>query len=337
MVDDKRIKEGIIPKYGASIKKKKNVVGWSQKFQPKLREGQPPGEPSFRIYVTKKEDVTALAANDLVPKELDGIKTDIVVVGEVKAVLTDRQSAVRPVPLGVGVGHWDISQGSLGMLYTPTGSTKVVAGSNAHVLTPNPFLSPSEILEKRILQPGAYAQGKKPENVVGNYVWHKQLNILGSEGWGPTNWFGILIWRIIEFLKQLFGVRSQATATSNKIDFAIYEPTVEHLLATVDGALGSEPFIGHLFAASQYFGMICKVEHIINEGYTPLLGWTKVKEGDTVKGSSFWGDYTTTVFDSDASVLVSYGDWHAPFVDTIFVVNDGTIKGGWSGSGFRKV
>ena len=355
MVDDNWLKNVIIPRYGASLKQKKNVAGWSRTFKPKLREGQPPGEPCFRVYVFNKVDVSALAAIDVIPKSLDGVLTDVVAIGvpysppkwNVKpmnatgsAAATDRQSAVRPVPLGVGVGNWDITQGSLGMLYTPIGSTKILAGSNAHIVSPSPFLHPSEVIEKRILQPGAYAHGKDPANVVGSYVWHKELAVSGSEKWTPVNQWGMLIWRIVQFIAQLLNRGSApkvAVPASNLIAFGVYEPTIPHVKNTVDAALGDEPFIGHLFAASDFVGMVCKVEHIIDQGYAPVIPWAKVQDGDRVKGSSFWGDYETTVMDASASVLVNYGDYYAPFDDAIFLINDGTIRGGWSGSGFRLI
>jgi hypothetical protein len=147
----------------------------------------------------------------------------------------------------------------------------------------------------------------------------------------------MIMYAIIKFFSQIFGsVEAHATKiATNVTDFGVYIPTVTHITATVDNALRDEPFIGHLFASSDMAGMICKVKYIMELGYLPIHGTAEVKDGDTVKGSSFWGDYQTEVIDSSASIMVNYGEFHAYFEDVIFVKNDGTIKGGWSGSGFR--
>ena len=98
-----------------------------------------------------------------------------------------------------------------------------------------------------------------------------------------------------------------------------------------------EPFIGHLFAGSDKVGIICKVKYIVEEGYVPLIDTAEVTDGDIVKGCSFWCNYTTTVLDASAVVTVSYGSFVAMFDDIIIVNNDKTIRGGWSGSGWRKI
>jgi len=56
-----------------------------------------------------------------------------------------------------------------------------------------------------------------------------------------------------------------------------------------------------------------------------------------VKGCSFWCSYQTRVTDPRAAVTVSYGSFRAYFEDVIMVHNEGVIKGGWSGSGWRLI
>jgi hypothetical protein len=349
MVTNEWLRDYFIPKFGPGIREKKNVLGWSRAFKPKLREGQAPGEPCFRVYVARKEGLEALSAADLIPKSLEGVLTDVVVIGEVRAVATNRRGVCRPVPLGVGIGNWDISEGSLGELYTRTGVSKIFAGSNAHIVAPNPFLPVGSVIEKRIIQPGAYEGERLEENVVGTYVWHKELVKMGSSKFNVANHFGELIWGLVQLILQLLrrgpkvakATLDEATRTAledefNLIDFGVYETTVPHRTEVVDDVLGeADPFIGHLFAASELVGIVCKVEHIIAEGYFPLHTPAKVEDGDVVKGASFWGDYLTKVLDSSAEVFVNYGDFYARFRDVILLENDGTIKGGWSGSGFR--
>ena len=323
------------------IKDKRNVIGYSRTLKPRIKDGRVlEGTRVFRVYVKRKVPVQELDPRDVIPVAFifdngETVETDVVEIGEVKA-LVDKTGRVRPVKLGVSVGHWNVTAGSLGMLYKDKHGN-IVAGSNAHVLTPDPSKRPGEIKEKRILQPGAYHGGRNPDNVVGTYRWHKRIEPIGVSNCFPSR-------VIVEMLNGLYSLLGRKTRfhlgvveRPNLIDFAVYEPSVLHSLEVADGSLADEPFIGHLFAGSSQVGVICKVKYIVKEGYYPLVEWTEVEDGDTVKGCSFWCNYETRVLDSSAVVRVGYGNFTALFSDVIFVFNDGTIKGGWSGSGFRRL
>jgi len=322
----------------SELPSKQNVVGWSEVLQPKIVGGIASKELAFRVYVSWKpstvEEEDRIPTKDLIPTTVtvDGreVKTDVVFIGPVKA-LVDRTKQVRPVPFGVSVGNLLISAGSTGMSYTRADKPGVVFyGSNAHVLTSDPFLPSSVIVERRILQPGPYHGGKNLMNIVGDYYWHKSLEIYGAK----KAWW----WTIIYYLLSLFGQVGGALAEQpkNLIDFAVYTKRVEHTDATIDNYSTNEPFIGHLFAGNDTIGVICKAKNIIAEGYIPTVPSREVVVGDKVKGSSFWGDFTTTVYDANARIRVEYGNWDAEFVDTIFVLNEGgKIRGGWSGSSWR--
>lgn len=317
------------------------MIGYSNVPRQKIVNAIEAGEMSIRFYVTKKYPKSELNAKDLIPDEIDGIKTDVVEIGDVKILQVDKTARFRPVELGVSVGNWNITAGSLGMLYT-TPDGKMVAGSNAHVISPDPMLDPSEITEKRILQPGAYHGGQVEDNVVGKYLWHKKIISDSGNGNGNGSWCPIanLFIKIVNLFLCLFERRGRVqyvAQSNNVIDFAVYTPTQEHINKVADDSLTDEPFIGHLFAGSDEVGVICKVSHIIEEGYTPLVTPASVKAGDIVKGCSFWCNYQTTVTDDSATIIVDYDGPQATFDDTIIVENDGTIKGGWSGSGWRKL
>ncbi len=323
------------------ILEKRNVIGYSNKIRFKIVNGKITDIPCIRIYVSKKVPITSLRKEDIIPSHLGDIHTDIVEIGTITAppnnltpILTSKTKKFRPVKLGVSVGHWDITAGSLGMLYSL--GKDILAGSNAHVLTPDPSMNPEEIKEKRILQPGAYHAGQDPENVVGLYYYHKRIIPLGESNCKIAK--GV-VWLLNKITKTFHrkGRFKYEVVEPNHIDFAVYSITVPHELEVADGSLTDEPFIGHLFAGSSRVGVICKVKYIIKEGFYPLIRPTEVREGDKVKGCSFWCNYTTTVTDESASVNVSYGDYLAHFEDVILVANDNVIRGGWSGSGFRKI
>ena len=60
------------------IKDKKNVVGYSKKFRKRIRDGKKVDEEVIRIYVSVKRDLVDLDLIDLIPREIDGVPTDVV-------------------------------------------------------------------------------------------------------------------------------------------------------------------------------------------------------------------------------------------------------------------
>jgi len=100
----------LIEKERKSLLKKKNVIGYSGTLQPKITNNVETNEMVFRVYVSKKEDISSLSERDLVPKTIgkacDEIKTDIVEIGEIKA-LSDVRDKHRPIVAGIsGMGLW---------------------------------------------------------------------------------------------------------------------------------------------------------------------------------------------------------------------------------------
>ena len=66
---------------------KRNVVGVGLGY--KVSEGISTGELSLLVSVTHKADISALAAEDLVPKLLGGVKTDVIETGKFRALDAD--------------------------------------------------------------------------------------------------------------------------------------------------------------------------------------------------------------------------------------------------------
>ncbi|MCW4035932.1 MAG: hypothetical protein NWE75_01945, partial [Candidatus Bathyarchaeota archaeon] len=91
------------------IKDKKNVVGYSKKLRRRIKEGREVEEEVIRIYVSKKVDPSALDLKDLIPREIEGIPTDVVEIGEMKALNLHplaHVTRVRPLVAGVSIGNW---------------------------------------------------------------------------------------------------------------------------------------------------------------------------------------------------------------------------------------
>jgi hypothetical protein len=309
-----------------------NVIGYSNELLPKIVKGKATETLAIRVYVSKKVPVKELRKEDIIPREIDGIPTDVVEIGRIEAFKTSR---IRPVMLGVSVSHWNVTSGSLGMIYEYKGTK--VAGSNAHVLVDDPSVPPEKVNEKRILQPGKYFGGQDPNNIVGEYLWHERVR--------PTSETCSLARNITNCLNYLAKALRRKTRfvllsyPVNYIDFAVYLPLVDHLIDFCDHCVRPNwKFIGHLFAGSDNTGVVCKVKYILEKKFKPCWEYdTTIGQEDQVHGCSFWCHYDTKVLDPSANLIVNYGNFDAYFEDTILLYNDGTIRGGWSGSGFFKV
>lgn len=314
---------------------KQNVIGYSMKMVSRIRKGEEIlDDLVFRVYVTKKVPLAILAKKDIIPKKLKGIETDIVVSDRIVAFDTDRTTKLRPVPLSASVGHYSITAVSLGMMYSKAGPVNR-AGTNAHGVTPDVRLDPSEMTDKRICQPGpAHDEAK---HVAGTYVWHDRIRPITEIGCPVSK----SIVSVLNVVSRLLGRTSRFQVSSplvvNHQDFGVYAPTVGHELEVPGASLEGKKFIGHLFAGSDVIGVICKAKYAIQKGYAPAIEHIEVLDGDKVWGASFWGDYETVVQDTSAALRVAYRGFEAMFEDVVLVKNESVIKGGWSGSGFYKV
>jgi len=68
---------------GKYLEKYPNVVGFDTSPMPKRVGGQETEEKALVIYVEKKVPETMLATNEILPKEINGIKTDVIEIGKV--------------------------------------------------------------------------------------------------------------------------------------------------------------------------------------------------------------------------------------------------------------
>jgi len=328
MIDEKTLKQ-----LYKKLRGKRGFVGFSRVEQPVLAKGVETGETGIRVYVRKKLPENLLREQDIIPSEFKGKKVDVVEVGDVMALDVDKTKEFRPVEIGVSVGHINITACSLGF-YPIYKDGVVLVGGNAHCYTPDASLSPEQIREKRIVQPGRYHD--KNSGIVGEYFWHERV-VPVDEGCP----IGKAVASVLNFLAKLVGSGTRLTLERdnvNHIDFAVYVPTVEHINKIADDSIDeSAPMVGFLFAGSDQVGVICKARYIVEKGFTFNVPVVEVHNGDKVKGTSFWCNYETTVTDESAFIQVSYGNFTALFDDVILVKNEGVIRGGWSGSGWRKV
>jgi hypothetical protein len=141
----------------AQILKYPNVVGYSNTLKPKIKAGKViPEEQCIRVYVTKKVPREQLKPSEVIPEEIDGICTDVVEVGRIKAhQVLDPRGRFRPAPAGVSTSRVDeIAAGTVGWYFIVEDGMLLVA-SNNHVWA-------KENAGKRgdpLAQPGLYDGG----------------------------------------------------------------------------------------------------------------------------------------------------------------------------------
>lgn len=105
--------------------------------------------------VTEKVALNSLRPRDRVPSAIDGIPTDVVATGIIRA-LQSRTARHRPAPGGTSIGHRSITAGTLGCLVRREG--QVFALSNNHVLANSNDAQRGDA----ILQPGPHDGGRFP-------------------------------------------------------------------------------------------------------------------------------------------------------------------------------
>lgn len=309
------------------IKGKKNVIGYSKTLRKRIKKGKEVEEEVIRIYVSKKVELPALDHRDLIPSEIDGIPTDIIEIGEIKALNLHplaHVTRVRPLVAGVSIGNWAITAGTLGWFFKD-GKGREMLGSNAHVFAEDPLKSFS--FEKRIIQPGRYDQGTVPEDIVGRYYWHQPLG-------GSECTLSNAIATFLNGASSLLGRKTlfELTLTDKaKIDFAVADPTVEYELELYT-AEEWEGFIGLGFAGSTQASFFCKAEHIRAVGWTPIdKAIRPVAVGETIHKIGRTSEYTSgQVIDDSAYGRVSYGGLNYVEFDDV-ILTTAMLEGGDSG------
>lgn len=148
--------------YEPELLKKANVVGVAVGF--KESKGETDGEVSVVVLVEQKKPLAALSAQDVIPPELDGMRTDVYEVGYLQALqFQNPRERFRPViPAGVSIGHFRVTAGTFGALVKDATTGEYLVLSNNHVLANSNDSVEGDV----ILQPGAIDGGQNPGDVV---------------------------------------------------------------------------------------------------------------------------------------------------------------------------
>jgi hypothetical protein len=158
-----------------------------------------------------------LAASDVVPKTIGGVKTDVIETGEIVAFQNPREK-MRPARPGVSIGHHLITAGTLGCLVRKGGETLIL--SNNHVLAN----SNNAQIGDAIWQPGR-ADGGSSADQIGTLAQFVPIAFDGT----PQPPGGCLAQ-----LLALLGIRlrqpQQNEPGNNKVDCALARPTTPDLV-----------------------------------------------------------------------------------------------------------
>jgi hypothetical protein len=185
----------------------------------KVTAGKRTKELSVVCSVSQKVPLESLAAGDRVPREIDGVPTDVIQTGVIRALAT-RTERQRPAPGGVSIGHRDITAGTLGCLVRKNGQVMIL--SNNHVLAN----SNDAQVGDPVLQPGPIDGGKLPADLIAEL--HQFVPI--SFGEPPSDCqFASGVIALFNAGCRLIGSRTRyriyrIQATDNLVDAAIARP-----------------------------------------------------------------------------------------------------------------
>jgi len=151
----------VIEKHGKELLKYPNVIGFSNLPQPRIRKGKVIQEEQvLRVYVTRKVSKEQLEPSEIIPPEIEGVKTDVVEIGRIRKLQGFRER-YRPAPAGVSTSRADQeAAGTIGwFMIDEDGNVYLL--SNNHV-----WANENNALQgDPIIQPGRL-DGGDPENDV---------------------------------------------------------------------------------------------------------------------------------------------------------------------------
>jgi len=232
----------VLKKNQGQLLTRKNVVATGVGY--KATTGKKTSNLSIVCSVTEKVAVDRLPTGDIIPATVDGVLTDVVQTGPIRA-LQSHTSRIRPAPGGVSIGHRDITAGTLGCLVKKNGQIFIL--SNNHVLAN----SNAAELGDPILQPGPYDGGRLPEDHIANLEQFVSISFSESPSdcpiaIGAANLFNAIV-GVFGSHSRLRAIRVQAT--DNLVDAAIARPInpqdvtdqileIGTIQGTTQGALG---------------------------------------------------------------------------------------------------
>jgi hypothetical protein len=262
----------------------------------KETHGKVTDELSVVCLVTKK--TSNLPSGGHIPSSINGIKTDVIAVGEIKALANTGR--FRPAPGGVSIGHYSITAGTLGVVVRDRATGTRLILSNNHVLAN----SNDAQIGDPILQPGPTDGGQVATDTIATLERFEPIVYTTEPG---TCSIAGLYANVGNFLAKLF-------SSSHRVE-VVRQQAATNLF---DAALALPINDGDV------------LDDIMDIG--PVTGVAVGVPGMAVRKSGRTTGFTTgTITTIDTSVNVSYGSNRTARFDGQYVAG-AMSQGGDSGS-----
>jgi len=175
------------------------------------------------VGVVEKKPISELRPEEIIPREMNGVRTDVIQTGVIRA-FEDPTQRFRPLVAGISIGHKDITAGTLGCFVTKNGKSYVL--SNNHVLAN----SNEGQIGDAIYQPGVYDGGTALDQ-VGTLAEFVPLNFFSIDpsDCKISNFLVSMLNGLAKFLGS--GIRFTACrvqALTNTVDCALCEMSEKH-------------------------------------------------------------------------------------------------------------
>jgi len=255
----------------------------------KTTKGKKTDKLSIICSVEQKKLKSSLSSKDLIPEEINGILTDVVQTGVIKAF--GNTTKQRPAQGGDSIGHYAITAGTLGCVVKKNGKLMIL--SNNHVLA-----NSNEGKEgDAILQPGAYDGGTLTEQIASLSEW-VPVNFIEDNLPGTDCQIAKGSANFLNFFASILGRKSRLRAYS-----------LQALTNTVDAALARPNNDVDVIQKIREIGTITGIKEVV-------LGMEVQKQGRTT-------GLTKGVVDQiDVTTQVSYGtNKTAIFTDQVIITS----------------
>lgn len=291
------------------LMKKKNVVGVMTSY--KIKDGVRTDELSITCMVVKKIDKYELKSKDVIPKTIDGVTTDVVEVGEIKALglaglmsledEVDRRSRLRPAPMGTSGGHYKVTAGTNGEILLI--DDQYCIGTNNHVAA----LSNDAKIGDSYLQPGPHDGGEVPYDVIGHLYKYEPIKFFNIPSSCP---FAKAVVKTCNAISKILGRKTRLNAIYNSGECNLVDAAAVTIINKVN-VLVDILDIG-----------------LPKGSKTASIDMSVQKSGRTTDHT-----YSALVTSIDATINVGYGEGKtALFKNQILISQPGFSAGGDSGS-----
>jgi len=208
--------------------KKQNVVAVGIGY--KISGGIKSTRLSIICSVEQKLSRAQLYREDLIPQHVNGVVTDVVETGRMRALAIHRQRH-RPAPGGVSIAHRDVTAGTLGCVVKKNGQHMIL--SNNHVLAN----SNAAQVGDAILQPGSFDGGTFPGDHIANLFEFIPINLSGGSGLPSNCSIARRFVSMLNIFAAISGSRTRLQAVSiqtadNLVDAAIAKPLADNDIST---------------------------------------------------------------------------------------------------------